>query len=311
MFANGNGAVAGLALETTNLAAIVPLLWEISNLKRIKAANLTGSFAEDLSYRAWEGIAGGVDTNRVAVKITSDAVVAASLGAIDAIVLRDAGLSEVEVLEVLQRGFDSVSASVDKNLREELSAVLIEDLTLGETPSFVEKLARQPRSGATKLNAPKLIFDAPENHAEHCITVAVFGVLLAPIFNADIATVFLTALAHHFHNADLPDSGFAGEEMLGAYLPKVFNNLREKCLLELPEHLRDTVRKTFALTENAESAESKAFHAADVLDRVLQMRHHAEAAAFTLEYAMNEMELVHAGAIQAFHYDILQEAKMI
>jgi 5'-deoxynucleotidase YfbR-like HD superfamily hydrolase len=198
-------------------------------------------------------------------------------------------------------------------LRAELRQSLLSSVETNQknVPSFAQKLAVQPRSSATKPGAPRLIFDAPENHAEHCITVAIYAVLLAPIFNADVATVFLAALAHHFHNAYLPDSGFAGEELLGEFLPKIFENLREKCLSEIPENLRKPVRQTFALTKTAEIPEAKAFHAADVIDRVLQMRHHAEANNFTLKYALEEMELVHAGAVQAFHYEILRKAKLI
>jgi hypothetical protein len=79
----------------------------------------------------------------------------------------------------------------------------------------------------------------------------------------------------------------------------------------LPENLRGSVRQTFILTEHAETPEAKAFHAADVIDRVLQMRHHAEINEFTLKYALEEQELVHAGAIQKFHYEVLQQAKLI
>ncbi len=59
------------------------------------------------------------------------------------------------------------------------------------------------------------MFEPPENHAEHCLAVAVYGVLLAPRYGADPSVVFLAGLAHHLHNARLPDSGFTGEALLG------------------------------------------------------------------------------------------------
>ena len=297
-----------------NLASVIPLFWEIGNLKRVSPANLHVSFAADLFLQSWKNIAGGAEVRDVAIKVAAAAVAAAQLGAINQAVLRGAELNEAEIQTILKRSFDLSSAPIEKNLREELrAALMMREFDAGESgaPSFAEKLARQPRSGATKPNAPRLIFDAPENHAEHVITVAIYAVLLAPFFDADIATVFLAALAHHFHNADLPDAGFAGEELLGEFLPVIFSNLRARCLRELPTDLHEPIRETFVLTENANSNEARAFHAADVIDRVLQMRHHAEATEFNLKYALEEMELVHAGAVQEFHYDVLRAAGLI
>jgi 5'-deoxynucleotidase YfbR-like HD superfamily hydrolase len=297
----------------SNLASVIPLFREIGNLKRVSPANLPVSFAVNLFLQSWKNIAGGAHVRGAAIKVAADAIAAAQLGAINADVLRRAELAETEIQTILERSFDSSSAPIEKSLRAELRAALMRDFNVGEfsAPPFAEKLARQPRSGATKPNAPRLVFDAPENHAEHIVTVAVYAVLLAPFFNADIATVFLAALCHHFHNADLPDAGYAGEELLGEFLPVIFNNLREQCLGELPDNLREPIRKTFLIIENAHSNEARAFHAADVIDRVLQMRHHSDANEFNLKYALEEMELVHAGAVQAFHYDVLRAAKLV
>lgn len=305
-------AKSEIAPNPESVSRLIPLLWEIGNLKRVRAAHLAGSVAENLFRRAWAQIASGADVRRTAFKITADAVVAAQLGAIDREILHSAGLSDVETKEILKRSFDFAHA-LGENQKNELWQALdsVSESSDRKVPQFVEMLARQPRSGATKTGAPRLIFDRPENHAEHCFSVAVGAVLLAPVFAADIETVFLAALAHHFHNARLPDAGFAGEEMLGAELPKVFAAFREKCLQELPFDLSEKIRKTFVLIETADSPEARAFHAADVIDRVLQMRHHSEAAGFTLQRALEEMELVHAGAIQTFHHEILRAAELI
>lgn len=313
---NGQHSIAtaqiGIAADAPDVSKLIPLFWEIGNLKRVRAAHLAGSVAENLFRQAWMQIAAGADVRQTALRIAADAVVAAQLGAIDRDVLRSAELSEAETKEIFKRGFDFACA-LDENQKNELWQALdtVLDLKSEKTLQFVEMLARQPRSGATKIGAPRLIFDQPENHAEHCLSVGVCAVLLAPVFAADVETVFLCALAHHFHNARLPDAGFAGEEMLGAQLPKVFSAFREKCLQELPVGLGEKIRKTFVLIETADSPEARAFHAADVIDRVLQMRHHAAVAEFTLQRAMEEMELVHAGAIQTFHYEILRAAELI
>ena len=59
---------------------------------------------------------------------------------------------------------------------------------------------------------------------------------------------------------------------------------------------------------DAVAPESQAFHAADVLDRVLQVHHHARAAAFTADQALDDLDLVHEGPVQAFHLDVLRSA---
>ncbi len=240
------------------------------------------------------------------------ALVSTRLGGIDADVLRTAGLGAADVQAVIGHALEIASAPLPESLMSALRHAVLNPLT-DRDPGlpFVEKLARQPRSGATKPGAPRLFFDAPESHADHSLGVAVTGVLLAHHYGADSGIVFLTGLCHHFHNADLPDAGFAGEEALGPLLDTVFGNLRNRVLQELPPHLHDQIRHTFTLLPSADARESKAFHAADVLDRVLQQKHHADAAAFTLAHAMDELELVHAGPVQSFHHHTLREAGLM
>ncbi len=299
------------------LSDSIPLCREIGNLKRIRSAASKDSLAAEMFGRAWQKIAGGEAVRSVAAATVAEAVCAVNLGAIEAQVLRRGGLSADEIETVLCRAFDAVAAPINENLRIELRGqignLMVEnDSQNRKSPiRFVERLKNQPRSGATKVGAPKRIFDAPENHAEHCLAVAVIGALLANSFAADFETVFLTGLIHHFHNAYLPDSGFAGEEALGEFLPRVFNSFRRECLSEVPENLHEFIRKQFTDIETADTPEAKAFHAADVFDRVLQMLHHAESNEFTLQYAMEEAELVHAGAVQSFHFDVLRRAKLI
>ena len=42
-----------------------------------------------------------------------------------------------------------------------------------------------------------------------------------------------------------------------------------------------------------------------MIDRVLQARHHARAAAFTVDQALGDLQLVHEGPLQAFHLRML------
>ena len=56
---------------------------------------------------------------------------------------------------------------------------------------------------------------------------------------------------------------------------------------------------------DADTADGQAFNAADVIDRVLQAHHHGRASAFTVDQALGDLELVHAGPVQAFHLRVL------
>ena len=62
------------------------------------------------------------------------------------------------------------------------------------------------------------MLEPPEGHGDHCLVVAVLAAVLAPRYGADPARPFLAGMAHHLHNAALPDSGFAGEMLLGEHL---------------------------------------------------------------------------------------------
>ena len=45
-----------------------------------------------------------------------------------------------------------------------------------------------------------------------------------------------------------------------------------------------------------------------MIDRVLQMRHYDQVAHFTTRQALEDLDLVHAGPTQAFHFAVLQDA---
>ncbi|MET0190945.1 MAG: hypothetical protein ABW212_18230, partial [Pseudonocardia sediminis] len=176
---------------------------------------------------------------------------------------------------------------------------------------FVTALARQPRAGATAPGRRRLIVEPPENHAEHCWAVAVYGALLALDGGSgprDVGTVFLLGLAHHLHNADLPDAGFAGELALGGHLAPIVHRLTERRIAELMPGPGTRVRQALAHARGTGTAVGAAFHAADVLDRVLQVHHHARGAAFTAAAALEDLDIVHDGPVAAYHDAVLAAA---
>ena len=297
--------------SSDTLAALVPLLGELNDLKRIRPFGAGDSLAGELFRLSWSGLISGEEPGHVARRVTAAALASARLGGIDRRVLERGGLEEPEALEILERSFDAVTAPLSENLRGLLREALSDESPPEDAaPPFVAASAYQPRAGATIPGRPRLVIEPPESHADHCAAVAVYGVLLSDFFGADPVEPFLAGLAHHLHNAVLPDAGFAGEELLGDKLAPVMGRLTEDALEQLPEALAGRVRAALGLVGHAGNPEARAFNAADVVDRVLQMRHHARAAAFTLDQALDEMELVHKGPLKSFHEEVLRGADL-
>ncbi len=294
--------------DALSLEPLARVLGDVSDLKRMHNAKRPGSIATQLFEAGWAAYARGADLTETALVTTAQALVATSLGGVDASVLRDAGLDREAVQEILGRGFDALALPLEPRLASALRLRLGQELGAGEPPAFVGLLARQPRAGATRPGKARLILEPTENHAEHSLLVAVNGVLLAPRYDADPAQVFLAGMSHHLHNAYLPDGGFAGEARLGAQLGAIVDAFRARALAEIGGPLAENALRLARETAVADSATARAFHAADVIDRVLQQRWHARAAGFTLDYALSEMEIVHPGPIQAFHAVVLAEA---
>ncbi len=288
------------------VGALTPLAAELGDLKRIRDASSPDSLAVRAFRRAWGRLAAGEGASPVALAVTADALAATRLGGLDAATLASVGMAEPA--SVLRRAFDEVAGRVAPGLRLALREHLGGSESPAAAPAFAEALIRQPRAGATCPGKPRLVLEPPENHGDHCLVVAVLGVVLAGVYGADPATVFVAGLAHHLHNAALPDSGFAGEILLGDELIPVMRLLFERELATLARSVRATVRAALATIGNADTPEGRAFNAADVMDRVLQMRQYERVAAFTTAQALEDLELVHAGPLQAFHQAVLAEA---
>ena len=290
------------------LSGLVPLAAELCDLKRVRDASSPDSLASRMFRRGWGALLAGQDPAAVAAQTTADAVAAARLGGIDRDVLALAGVEGEGATAVLVRSFDEVAGPVDAAWCERLRAQLGRPYHPGPAPAFAEALIRQPRAGATCPGKPRIILEPPEGHGDHCLVVAALAALLAPRYAADPGMAFLAGMAHHLHNAVLPDSGFAGEMLLGEHLTPVMQRLFARELATLPEPLRATTAAALAAIQDASTPVGQAFHAADVIDRVLQMRHYDHVARFRVGQALDDMDLVHAGPTQAFHQAVLQDA---
>ena len=211
---------------------------------------------------------------------------------------------------MLRRGFDAAAGPLEPVLREQLRTALAAPLgTEGaEPPAFVERLVRQPRAGPTCANKPRVVLLPAESHADHCYVVAVASVLVSPLFGADPTVPFVAAMSHHFFNVVLPDAGDYGDQLLGAHSAPLMAHVTEEVLATLPGALAARVREARRILPHTDTPEARAFHAADTLDRVLEMDAHARAAGFTLSQAMQDLELIHAGPMQAYENAVLAAA---
>lgn len=290
------------------LAALAPLAVELCDLKRVRDASSSDSLASRMFRRGWAALLAGQDPADVALRTTADALAATRLGGIDRDVLAIAGVTGAEATSILERSFDQIAGPVDAALCDRLRLRLGQPYHPGPAPVFAEALIRQPRAGATCPGKPRIVLEPPEGHGDHCLVVAVLAAVLAPLSRADPATAFIAGMAHHLHNAVLPDSGFAGEILLGDHLAPILQRLFARELATLPDTLRATVADALAHIADASTPVGQAFHAADVIDRVLQMRHYDQVARFTVDQALDDMGLVHAGPTQAFHQAVLQDA---
>ena len=296
-------------------AALLPLFRELNDLKRIRVAHQSGSLAERLFLRSWARLISGEPLEKVALGEAASAVAAARLAGIDAEVLREGGFSEGERLAVLEAGLDAVTGPLDfapqAALRNHLSPSPVEDADPALLPLFAALLAAQPRAGATRPGLRRVVLEPAESHADHCGMVAVYGVLAAPLYGADPAQAFLSGLAHHLHNAYLPDAGDAGDVLLGDKLRPLMEAFRAKAIAELPAALHRPVQEAISVVYESDTSHAKAFQTADVLDRVLEMEWHANSAAFTLGVALEDMDIVHPGPVQAFQQKIMREAGLM
>ncbi|MBE7212397.1 MAG: hypothetical protein INR65_15360 [Gluconacetobacter diazotrophicus] len=288
-------------------------LRELGELKRVRSAGRAGSIAERRFLLDWSALCGGADPHAVMLGSVSALLAAARLGDLDRPVLLELGVPRADA--------DAIHRAAVAELRPDLlpgTAPLLDaataaavELPAGPVPNFATLLAAQPRAGVTCPGLPRLLFEPPENHAEHCGIVALYAVLLAPAFGADPTIAWLASLAHHLHNALLPDSGFSGEMLLGAHLEPVMARATEHSLAQLPPVLAERVRDARRILPDADTAEGRAFHAADTLDRVWQIDQHLRAGRTSLDFVLNDMALVHAGPVKEFQDRLLRGAGLL
>ena len=314
---------------TEGVAPLLPLLRELNDLKRIRSAQHSNTWATRCLVRSWKRLLSGEDLEQVALQETARALAAARLADIDPAAMRSAGLSDAEALQVLERSLDAAGVALDGGLRERLRAALqersqasslevqaalagsaiserVQEIQLNGLPEFVRLLIKQPRAGATRPGVGRIVLEPTESHADHCALVAINGVVCSALYGASPAEAFLTGLTHHLHNAWWPDAGDAGDNLVGEHLQPALQRLRERAIEQLPEGLRGPVRASLEVVYRADTPWAQAFQTAHVLDRVLEMEWNARSAAFTMGVALEEMDIGHPGPVQSFQQEVMR-----
>lgn len=300
-----------------HLARLQPIFARIGDCKRIRtAADAPTSFAGRRFATTWADLAAGVPVADIAVRETAAALVACELAGIDARALRAGGLDDAAIVEVLASAVLSAGGTLAPAWRDRLIAavpsLLDDDPDAHRTaPPFVAPLQRQPRAGATHPREGRLILEPAESHADHAWAVAVVAALVTGDLGGDIAPPFLAGLGHHLHNAELPDAGFAGEELIGDRLGPLVTCLRDRALATLPAPLAEAVVASLRLLPAADSVEAMAFHAADVIDRVLEVVQFDRVARFRKEHALETLGLVHPGPLKSFQDGVLAATGLV
>ena len=293
-------------------AALLPLLRELGDLKRIGVSGQMSSIATGLFANGWSALAAGMNPTEVMYRTVAAAMAAARLGSLDRARLDALGLTDDEALRTLKGAVDEVAGAVDPTIIDMLSPALADGAPpVIDPPAFVAALAMQPRAGITCPGRARIILQPAENHAEHCLMVGVYGVLMSSGYGAEPTSVFVASMAHHFHNATMPDSGFSGEMLLGAALDRVIERARERCLAQLNSDVAGIVRTALEPIASDTTPEARAFHAADVLDRVLEIEQHLTRAAVTMPQVMETYGLVHEGPVKPFHDRVLAQMSLV
>ncbi|BAM04070.1 hypothetical protein [Phycisphaera mikurensis] len=292
--------------EAEALARLAPLLRRMNGLKRVRTAGGGRRSLVDRAFAdAWGRLASGATPAGVASALAGRLVAQVALAGLTPELLSAHGAADREagaVFSAAVRGFlPSADALADAAGAHACGA---------RPPGFVDVLMDQPRAGATHPSMPRLYLEPAESHGDHCGMTAAYAVLMSEAFGADAGVVCTIGLAHHLFNASLPDVGFAGDRLLAAHglAERVTSAAFEKAYEQLDAPLASAVRAALRHTRRTDTPEARCFHAADVIDRTLEMAWHAESAGFVLADAVVGMNIVHEAPEQALQRRVLEAA---
>ncbi len=220
---------------------------------------------------------------------------------------------------MLERAFDDVA---DRSTRI-CAAIAAGDSRLADDesnaePAFVELLVRQPRAGRHASGPASSRARARRKPRRSLLGRHRDGrAARTALWDADPAEAFLTGLSHHLFNATLPDAGYAGDVLIGGDLiGRMMLHANDQQIATLPDHRRPLVRDSIDRTKpnGFDEPAARAFHAADVLDRVGEMAWHERSARFRLIDALGsdtragQLDICHRAFTKTFQHDVLTSA---
>ena len=291
------------------------LFKDLNELKRIKSNSSNGlSFAE----RAF-GI--GVqccdcsDSFLSIHDLVKKFIAGSRLGFLGHETLSSTSLSDQEIVKIYEESLHSYEyelrlLKVDFDLHK-TNWTMSENIRESPLRSLIKDHISQPRAGVTCPDKPRVVLQPTESHGDHCIMVAVYAYLLSPFYDSDPIDAFTIGLFHHLHNCILPDSGFAGECILGNCLNRVIDSARATTASVLSVSTKTKLDRLFKEIEQTSSPVAKAFHAADCIDRVLQLQYYEKAHGFSVSDAIEKLNLIHDGPAKTFQMQTLQSCGLL
>ncbi|WP_226580604.1 hypothetical protein [Acuticoccus sediminis] len=288
--------------------ALGPVLAEFAALKRVPArASAHRSIADEGFRRAWTAILAGEPLEDVARTEVAYAAAQIALVPVDAAQLAHAGVDPDDRRTVYRNAAGRTVGTLSEPVADRLAAVVEGMTPPGTGPQFVDLLASQARAGALREGAARLVMPPEEMQSEHAWSVAVMGGLLQLRRDEPAGPAMLLGLAHHLGDAyaAVPDPEAPSPEDETARRRSVARAL-EQCPGELAELLAAALDHRNDLRLPAAGA----FVAADLIDRVLQQRHYANLAGFSLSDAMDAREFVDPGPLREFQLDVLARFRL-
>ncbi|UOM35179.1 hypothetical protein [Acuticoccus sp. I52.16.1] len=289
--------------------SVAPALAEIAALKRVPGlADAHRSLADEGFRRAWTALLDGEAPETVALAEVAFAAVQIAIAPVDASQLRFAGVEPEDRRTVYANAAARMMGDLPEPVADRLAEIVEGTAPTGEGPQFVELLATQPRAGALREGAARLIMPPEEMQSEHGWCVGVIGGLLQRQRGEPAAGAFLLGLAHHLGDAYTMTSA---TDLSAAQLQQARARSERRALEQCAGDLAEALEAGLAAREDVAAPSVGAFVAADLIDRVLQQRHYANLAGFSLSDAMDAREFAAHGPLYDFQLDVLRRFRLI
>lgn len=283
------------AAPTDELDPRLALLFgEVVELKRVRSAQTGGrSLAEVGFRRAAAFIVEGRDPDAVAAGEIAFAAAHVALGPVDAVALEDAGVSAPDRRAIYHRAAERWLGPLDPGTAEALDrAVEAAPASLPAGVALLCEVRRTRPDGIVHAVAPS----PDETEADHAWVTAVLAGLVERARGAAPGDAFALGIAHAIGAAAVV-AGAAGVD------PGIPASPGPDLRAALPKPFAD--RLAALIAAGAQTDAGRAFHVGHIVDCVLQQRHYANSAGFSLSDAMDPRDLVGPGPVGALQYEAL------